>query len=66
MKKIHVIKPFTFYENGYKRCDFQIGEYDASLECAAYAEKAGYVKKEVKTNGRTRCNTGGSETTLQN
>ena len=48
--KIKVVKPFRYYLNGYERRDFQIGEYDVPLDCAAYAEEAGYVRKETKSN----------------
>lgn len=54
---IEVIKPFTYYINGYQRRDFSIGEHDVPYDCAAYAEEAGYIKQqEVKSDvdNRTR------------
>jgi hypothetical protein len=48
MKKITVIRPFTYYINGYERRDFEIGEHEAPYECAAYAEEYGFAKLEPK------------------
>jgi hypothetical protein len=48
MRKISVIKPFTYYINGYERRDFEIGEHEAPYDCAAYAEEYGYAEIEGK------------------
>jgi hypothetical protein len=48
MKKIEVVKPFTYYINGYERRDFEIGEHEAPYDCAAYAERYGFAKSETK------------------
>jgi len=52
-KKINVAKPFTFYIDGCRRRDFEIGEYEVPYECAAYAEEYGFTKRapEVKAHG---------------
>ena len=51
-KKINVAKPFTFYIDGCRRRDFEIGEHEVPYECAAYAEAYGFTKRapEVKAN----------------
>ena len=46
MRKIKVKKPFTYYLNGYDKRDFSIGEYEVPLDCAAYAERRGFVALE--------------------
>jgi len=64
--KIEITKPFTYYIDGYKRRDFEIGEYDdVPQDCAAFAIQAGYTKREVKVRGvrRTR-DAGGSQETV--
>jgi hypothetical protein len=48
MKEITVTKPFTYYIDGYQRRDFVIGKQEAPYDCAAYAEKYGFAKKETK------------------
>jgi len=51
-KKINVAKPFTFYIDGCRRRDFEIGEHEVPYECAAYAEAYGFTRRppEVKAN----------------
>jgi len=51
-KKINVTKPFTYYIDGCRRRDFEIGEHEVPYDCAAYAEQYGYTKRppEVKAN----------------
>ena len=51
-KKINVAKPFTYYIDGCRRRDFEIGEHDVPYDCAAYAEAYGFTKRapEVKAN----------------
>lgn len=63
--KIEVTRPFTYYIDGYKRRDFTIGAHDVPYDCAAFAEQAGYTKREVKSDGgnRTR-NAGRSKSTV--
>lgn len=53
MKKINVAKPFTFYIDGCRRRDFEIGEHEVPYECAAYAEAYGFTRRapEVKAHG---------------
>ena len=50
-KKINVAKPFTYYIDGCRRRDFEIGEHEVPYDCAAYAEEYGFTKRapEVKT-----------------
>lgn len=50
VKKINVVKPFTYYIDGCRRRDFEIGVHDVPYDCAAYAEKYGFTKRapEVK------------------
>ena len=69
LKRINVVKPFTYWIGGYERRDFTIGEHDVPYDCAAYAEKAGYTKQpqivtapEVKTNARAGTGTGTADT----
>lgn len=49
-KKINVAKPFTYYIEGCRRRDFEIGEHEVPYDCAAYAEEYGFTKRapEVK------------------
>lgn len=51
-KKINVAKPFTYYIDGCRRRDFEIGEHEVPYDCAAYAEEYGFTKRapEVKEN----------------
>lgn len=64
--KIKVTKPFTYYVDGYKRCDFSIGEYEVPYDCAAFAEQSGFTKGEVKKDDSNRPrNVGRSKTTVQ-
>jgi hypothetical protein len=53
MKEINVVKPFTYYIDGYQRQDFAIGKHEVPHDCAAYATTHGFAegetrKKEVK------------------
>ena len=55
--KIEITHPFTYYIDGYKRRDFSIGEYDVPYDCAAYAEEAGFTRRQEgksDANNRTR------------
>ena len=47
MKKITVVKPFSYYLNGYERRDFTIGVHDVPYDCAAYAVQGGYANLET-------------------
>ena len=47
-KKINVVKPFSYYVDGCRRRDFDIGEYDVPYDCAAYAEANGLTKRHVE------------------
>lgn len=49
MKKITVVKPFTYWLNGYEKRDFTIGEHMVPYDCAAYAEEYGFTKAETKS-----------------
>jgi hypothetical protein len=53
MGKIIVVKPFTYYIDGYQRRDFVIGEHDVPYDCAAFAEQYGFAKVEGKDKTAT-------------
>ena len=66
--KVVITKPFTYYIDGYQRRDFQIGEYDVPRDCAAYAEEAGFTRKQEEkadADSRTR-NARRSKSTVPN